>query len=318
MNIEKKIIHVSVPHRISGFFEIVDKRNKKKIVEPKNIGSRGAGFNLSALGKTTIEVEIKPKDARNEYHISINGEVFDERAETTLYICKYLEKYFPQKLNINIMHDFELPVGCGYGASGSGALGTVFGLNKILDLDLSNGQCSKIAHIAEVVNKTGLGTVCGQLTGGLCILEEPGYPCASKRIHVKEGFKVICGTFGEIHTKSILSDPKLSKRIKKAGQHSMLILNQDLSLRSFMKASIEFVEKTQILKILKLGKVKQLIEDLNDLDILGASMNQLGRSVYCIFEKEEKNNVIDLFEAYKPEIKWYDLKLNQDDPVIIH
>ena len=53
----KKVI-VEVPHRISGFFEIVDKINGVKIDDPEKIGSRGAGFCLSAKGKTEISVEI--------------------------------------------------------------------------------------------------------------------------------------------------------------------------------------------------------------------------------------------------------------------
>ena len=53
---------IEVPHRISGFFEIVDKINDIKIKNPEQIGSRGAGFNLNALGRTEILIEDLEKD----------------------------------------------------------------------------------------------------------------------------------------------------------------------------------------------------------------------------------------------------------------
>ena len=56
-----KII-VEVPHRISGFFEIVDQVNGVKLDNPEMIGSRGAGFNISALGRTEVIVEELAND----------------------------------------------------------------------------------------------------------------------------------------------------------------------------------------------------------------------------------------------------------------
>ena len=52
MAVSKKKIIVEVPHRISGFFEIVDEINGVMIEDPQKIGSRGSGFCLSAVGKT--------------------------------------------------------------------------------------------------------------------------------------------------------------------------------------------------------------------------------------------------------------------------
>ena len=117
--------------------------------------------------------------------IYINKKKFNHKAETTYYIYNYISKfYLSNSFKIEIYHDFDLPVGCGYGASGSGALGAIYGLNKVLRLNLSKFERGRIAHIAEVVNRTGLGTVCGQLAGGLCMLKEPGYPCVFERIGI--------------------------------------------------------------------------------------------------------------------------------------
>jgi len=55
---------------------------------------------------------------------------------------------------------------------------------------------------------------------------------------------------------------------------------------------------------------------LNNLKILGASMNQLGRSVYAICKKENEREVMEIFETYKPEINVFNLSINKIGPNI--
>ncbi|MHA1150008.1 MAG: pantoate kinase [Promethearchaeota archaeon] len=308
MNTKKLVIEI--PHRISGFFEIFDEENGIKILDPEKIGSRGAGFNLSAMGRTSVIVRELQNDEDFQFKVSINGESFDKKAETTFFILNQIKKYLKKSYKVEIQHEFDLPVGCGYGASGSGALGTIFALNKILNLNLSLIERGRIAHIAEVVNRTGLGTVCGQLGGGLCVLREPGYPCFFETIPIPKDIAVICGSFGMIHTKSILTSD-LSIKIKEAGREALSKLLQDPNIKTFIKASYEFVEKTKMLDILYLTKTKELIYDLNKLNIIGASMNQLGRSVYALCREREIQKVIEIFESYKPKIKIFSLKIDE-------
>ena len=118
-------------------------------------------------------------------------------------------------------------MGCGYGASGAGALGVIFGLNKILDLKLSLVECGRIAHISEVINKSGLGTVCGQLASGLTILKKAGYPCSYQSISVPKDIRIITTSFGKISTKSILLDEIINSRIKDVGKSLDKILDSD-------------------------------------------------------------------------------------------
>ncbi len=309
---EGEKVVVDVPHRISGFFEIVDEDLQgNKIQDPLILGSRGAGFNLNAKGRTEIEFYETHEYKTLTYQININHETLNQKAQTTYYVYNTLKKNINIMGHVKISHYFDLPVGCGYGASGSGALGTAFGLNRLFKLNLSNHECGKIAHIAEVVNKTGLGTVCGQLGGGLCILKEPGYPCNSESIKIPPDLSVICGTFGKIETKSILSNPNLSRKIKNAGKIALTRLIQDPNIKTFMEASIDFVKKTRILEELKLKNTKSLMERLNELDILGASMNQLGRSVYAICSKKMKREVIDIFRSYLDSKIVYDLSIHE-------
>ena len=308
-------ITVEVPHRISGFFEIVDKINGTKIDNPEQIGSRGAGFNVSGKGRTDLSFENLEKGKESCCTIYINEEKFDKKAETTCFIFDYVKKLIKDPVKVKIEHFFDLPVGCGYGASGSGALGTIFGLNKLFNLNLDDLENGKIAHIAEVVKKTGLGTVCGQLGRGLCILKEPGYPCTYKRLKSPNDLLVICGSFGTIQTKSILSDVSLSSKIKRAGKIALNKLMLEPNYRNFIKVSFQFVEESEILNILHLDRIRELLNDLHKLDIIGASMNQLGRSVYIFCKKGKENEVLEVLNTYRPEILIFNLTINNKNTI---
>ncbi len=308
-------ITVEVPHRISGFFEIVDKKNGNIINTPEQIGSRGAGFNVSGKGRTDLSFENLEKGKESCCTIYINEEKFDKKAETTCFIFDYVKKLIKDPVKVKIEHFFDLPVGCGYGASGSGALGTIFGLNKLFNLNLDDSENGKIAHIAEVVKKTGLGTVCGQLGRGLCILKEPGYPCTYERLKSPNDLLVICGSFGTIQTKSILSDASLSSKIKRAGKIALNKLTLEPNYRNFIKVSFQFVEESEILNILHLDRTRELLNDLHKLDIIGASMNQLGRSVYVFCKKGKENEVLEVLNTYKPEILIFKLTINNKNTI---
>ncbi|MFW9771064.1 MAG: hypothetical protein ACFFEO_02685 [Candidatus Thorarchaeota archaeon] len=311
-----KII-IKVPHRISGFFEIVDEFDGIKIIDLERIGSRGAGFNLNSVGKTEIIFEDSTNKNQSSCRIYINNEELNEKAETSHFIFNYLKNLSKKQVTVKVFHNFDLPVGCGYGASGSGALGMAYGLNILLKLRLSAYEIGRIAHVAEVTKKTGLGTICGIIGGGLCILKEPGYPCNIEKIKVPPNIEIICGSFGIIPTKSILSDPILSSRIKQAGMKALVKLKKEPNIKNFVSVSKDFVYETDILNLLKLNKIKELIEDLNKTNIIGASMNQIGRSVYAITKKEDAHKVLEIFESFKPEIKIFESTIREKKEISI-
>jgi pantoate kinase len=295
----------------------VDVIDGKKIQDPVKIGSRGAGFNVGAFGKTVISYKRLERYEKSQCSIFINEEELNENAETSYYIYNFVKQYINYNVKVKIEHFFDLPVGCGYGASGSGALGTIFGLNILFNLNLSSFECGKIAHVAEVINKTGLGTVCGLLGGGLSILKEAGYPCKTELLNVPKNIIIICASLGKIQTKDILSDPKLITKIKEAGRIALQNINSNPNYKNFVKCSIDFVKKSNILELLKLNEIKEIMNELNTLNIIGASMNQLGQSVF-IFCKEEKLKLInEVLDKFNFKFKRSVLRIYTNKPILI-
>lgn len=289
-----KEIKVVVPHRISGFFEIVDHEYPEEptIDDLSTIGSRGGGPCLSLGGITRIIVEEKEGDAA--YEIQINGKECTAGARTTRSALKWLPREIFKRYSFKIMHDYCLPMGAGYGSSGCGAVGVVVGMNVLFNLGMSLNRCGKIAHCAEVENKTGLGTVGGLINGGCTITMEPGYPFQLNSLVIPSWYKIACASMGGILTSDILSNEEIRNRIISAGKEAMNSIVKGFTIENFMKTSIAFVEKTGMLTMekLDLGGVKNIMDALNENStrgILGASMNQLGKSVYCIYTEGQEN-----------------------------
>jgi pantoate kinase len=288
--IAKRVV-VGVPHRISGFFEIVDHKLPPSytIADLLTIGSRGGGPCLSEKGITTIEVDATGKPGIIK--IFINGTDHTSSAKTTLSVLKWMGVDLAKEHGITIRHDMPLLMGAGYGSSGSGALGTAIAVNVLLDLGLSLDECGKFAHCAEVENKTGLGTIGGQVRGGCTISMAPGYPFSMASILLPPETKIACATRGGLSTAQMLSDPPIRKTIIDRGKIAMQSISGKFTIEHFMKTAITFVNGTwmRFIEQLDLGAVKNLMETINNdkgrpRDVLGASMNQMGKSVYCIYK----------------------------------
>ena len=73
----------------------------------------------------------------------------------------------------------------------------------------------------------------------------------------------------------------------------------------------------KILDILDLPEIKELMDSLNKLNIVGASMNQLGRSVYAICRKKEEKDVLSVLESYRPEIKIFNTAIHVKSSLIL-
>ena len=81
--------------------------------------------------------------------------------------------------DVTVNHRVDVPIGAGFGSSAAGALTTSLALSNALDLHLTYNQLGRIAHVAEVQCKTGLGTVGPLMLGGCVLTVEPGAPGTS-------------------------------------------------------------------------------------------------------------------------------------------
>jgi pantoate kinase len=252
------VIRAYAPAHITGFFEIVLDDDSL------HMGSRGCGVVLEH-GVTT---EVTLSDTTQ---VEINGSV--DEAPTTRHVVDKLAV-----APVTVESSFDIPVGCGFGASGAGALSTAHGLNELFSLGLSDNGIAQVAHVAEVECGTGLGDVAAQSYGGLVIRLEAGAPGVGlvDRIPVDD-VMVEYVALGPISTKSVLHDPERRKHINRAGRKALKNLLQTPSLYSFIRASREFSVEVDLMT----DKVLDMVEAV-EVEGGFASMAMLGEAVFAV------------------------------------
>jgi pantoate kinase len=265
------------PGHITGFFQIHENEN------PHRKGSTGCGIVLNG-GVTT---EVKVGEAVEKTEIFLNGKEVEGR--TTRSVAEMITD-----MPVRISSWAEIPIGCGFGASGAGAIGAAYALNRALSLNLTSKNLNEYAHVAEVINCSGLGDVAGQSSGGVVIRLQPGGPEFGlvDSIPVHEA-RVFCIVLGEIHTKSILKDAAASWKINTAGKASMSELLKKPTLENFMYQAKEFASKTGLLS----SRAKDIIEAVNASGGM-ASQAMLGDTVFAVASDSQEFLLFETLQEF--------------------
>jgi len=249
-----------VPSHITGFFAA------RRREDPLQSGSIGCGLCLSPGAATTIESSPDIKHTE----IILNGSASE--APVSRFVTDQLAKG-----PVRVKTDMNMPSGSGFGASGAGALGCAYALNRHFDLGLTADQTASLAHSAEVVNRTGLGDVIAQNTGGLVIRLEAGAPGIGRvdRIPVPP-LPVHCLVRGPISTREILSDQGIMSSINESGRAALKDLLKRPTLQEFMRLSRRFTFQTGLASSWAVDAI-EAVEAEGGI----ASMIMLGDAVYA-------------------------------------
>ncbi|MEM2971470.1 MAG: hypothetical protein QW270_03505 [Candidatus Bathyarchaeia archaeon] len=284
------------PAGISSFFEICDTMpNGTPITDPEKIGARGGGFGFQK-GVTT---EVKVSEAeKTGIHIFINGRSAPE-AETTRTVAEMLLERASEKYSVVVRHWVEVPIGAGFGSSAAGALTTALALSKALGLNLTYNQLGKIAHIAEVKCKTGLGTVGPLMIGGCVITVEPGAPGIAQidRIPISEDYVIVAGFIGSIPTREVLASHEKRLAVNKWGRKILEKILAEPSLENFLACCRWFAEKTGFTT----ERVRKLMEIAEEVGAVGAAQNMVGEAVHALATPENAERVTQAFKRVLPK-----------------
>jgi pantoate kinase len=286
------------PAGISSFFEICDRLPSGSLIpDLERVGARGGGFGIQKGVTTEVAVSEAKKNAVSVF---INGKDFPE-AETTRTVVHMLLAKTSQKYNVIVRHRVDVPISAGFGSSAAGALTTALALSKALGLNLTYNQLGRIAHVAEVKCKTGLGTVGPLMIGGCVVTVEPGAPGIAliDRIPITSDHVVVAGVFGAIPTKEVLSSNEKRLAINRWGRKTLDKILAEPSLENFLACCREFAEKTGFMT----RRVRNLIKLAEDAGAIGAAQNMVGEAVHALTTYENVENVGQVFKKVLPEEK---------------
>ncbi len=291
----KKRALVFCPAGISSFFEVCDRTSSGALIkDPERIGARGGGFAIDKGVLTEVRV-VKSKETRVQ--VFMKDRSFPE-AETTKATVRMLLEKFDKAYDVEVRHLVEVPIGAGFGSSAAGALGTALALNSALGANLTYNQLGRIAHVAEVKCKTGLGTVGPLMLGGCVITVKPGAPgyALIDRIPVSPNYRIVAGFCRALSTKDVLSSSEKREAVNRWGRKTLDIILAEPSLASFMRASKEFALKTGFVT----DRVQELIEAAEEAGAVGAAQNMVGEAVHALVVADKAKRVVEAFEALLP------------------
>jgi len=283
------------PAGISSFFEICDRTpDGKPISDLERVGARGGGFGLVKGVVTEVSVA---ESKQSSIQVFINGKDFPA-AETTKTVAKTLLEKVDKKYAVTVRHSVEVPIGAGFGSSAAGALGTAFALSEALGLHFTYNQLGRIAHVAEVRCRTGLGTVGPLMLGGCIVTLEPGAPgyAVIDRIPITSEHWIVAGVFKPWPTKEVLTSPEKRKRVNEWGRKTVDKILSEPSLENFLRASKEFAVKTGFAT----ERVKRLMSSAESAGAIGATQNMLGEAVHALVKRDNVKGVVEAFGKVLP------------------
>ena len=266
-------------------------------MELERVGARGGGFGIRKGVTTEVFVE---ENSVGSVNVFINGKVAPE-AETTKAVAEMLLKKVDTSYKVVIKHRVDVPIGAGFGSSAAGALTAALALSKALGLNLTYNQLGRIAHVAEIKCKTGLGTVGPLMLGGCIITLEPGAPGIAiiDRIPITTDYAVVAGIFGPILTKEVLSSKEKRLAVNKWGRKTLEKILSEPSLENFLACCWEFAQKTGFAT----ERVRTLVKLAEKAGAVGAAQNMVGEAVHALTTLENAENVAQAFKQVLPENK---------------
>ncbi len=260
----------SAPAHVSGIFVI----HQEPKADPMTVGSTGLGFALSPGVEVDVTLTYSPsvstsakadgsyKLAKCSFHSDRDGR--DYMLPQMRDVVRRLAARFmpPGGCELQIVGRTHLPLSQGMGLSGAAALATGLAFLSCLEkVGWTSGEevpkgdvrllvAAEAAHQAEVLHRSGLGDVAGQVSGGITLRTSPGLPPAEgftrltkAESQAKESALVVVVMGDPLSTRSILSDPAKKEAINSAGDKVMEGLADranGLELAETLEASLKF------------------------------------------------------------------------------
>lgn len=272
------------PGHITGFFEVPTNRYSHFLHK----GSKGAGFSLDMGIATTAYVY---ESTKTDYQISINDSR-TQSAEVSKWVIEEYLKLADRSYFVSVKHDVGIPVGFGLGSSGAAALSLSYALNEALDIGLSKTQAAQVAHHAEIVCKTGLGTVIAEYAGGFEMRTGAGAPGVGtvSRIDL-QGYKAVVLCLAPISTKSFLTNRM--DEINGLGGVMLKKLSESRNVDDFLRMSREFAETLGLTE----GICRAPIEALRAIG-LDASVALFGQTVFTLVPQDHAREARDALKGF--------------------
>jgi len=271
------------PGHVTGFFSIHPHTN------PLQHGSTGAGFSLSEGTVTTLR------------RSSLDSVLMNGRPLEGAPVSRALLRLFRQRTGSaqawTVLHETSLPLGCGFGTSGAGALSLVLALNEQAGSPLEHLEAAALAHRAELEAGTGLGTVLGETFGGFEVRTEAGAPGTGRVVSLPfpDSLRAVFLVFGPLATPAMLGDEAVSRAVSREGESLRQRLLDDPGVPQFLRLSRAFGRQAGLVSSRLAG-----LQDALEAEGITAPILMFGDGLFTLTESPTLEAVLDLFKRLAP------------------
>ena len=283
------------PAGISSFFEIcnVDSTGTP-LTDPAQIGARGGGFAITHGVRARVQTQ---KSHSTRIEISINSKPAPE-AHTTRWALERLLERTGSTLNVQVDIRVRVPIGAGYGSSAAGTAASCLALADVLELPVTYDELGKITHVAEVINRTGLGTAAAVFVGGFVLVTEPGAPGIGSvdRLLFPRDHSIVCAFLAPLPTRKLLSQTDLASRVNPSAERAMESIRQKPELHTFLTEARKFGQEIG----LESPDITSLIDTMMSAGAIGAAQNMIGKAVHGVVEDRKAVQVFRLVKKKFP------------------
>jgi len=292
------VSEVFCPAGISSFFEVCRTDGAgNELTDPTRIGARGGGF-VIARGVTS-QVTVR-KRHRTRIEIRINSRPAPN-ARTTRSAIEQIVNTSGQPLEVTVRNQVEVPIAAGFGTSAAGTLAACLALTDAGDLPMTLNEVGMAAHVAEVLNGTGLGTVSALLCGGFVLVRQPGGPGIGliDRLRFPTDHSIVCAYLGPIQTRDVLA-AKADRTIESIPRRETLeAISKTPTLPVFLAESRRFGKQAGF----ETSRITRLISTLMSAGALGAAQNMIGEAVHAVVHNSKTTRTLKVVKAAFPESK---------------
>jgi len=271
---------------------------------PATTANVGPGYDIFAIAleEPYDEIKLKLNDS-GKIKIKLSGEKQDiplnPNDNTAGIAIQELLKRKKIRQGIDLQIIKKMPSGCGLGTTGASASACVSGLNKILDLDISNNEMIDIARFGEVASGgfPHADNVAAALLGGF-ILVKSYDPINVLKLNIPE-FPVVLAVIRKSQrtTRGFISYDIGESKLKEQIAHCSAVINSiyTRNIEEFGKAiNMDYVaEPVRSAAIPNYYRIK---DELLDYGAFGVNISGGGSSVFAICMENQINKIAQIME----------------------
>ncbi len=200
---------------------------------------------------------------------------------------------------LTLEQSMDVPVGYGFGASAAAAISGVYAVAAAMGLRLAKRELAYYAHVADIVEQTGLGTVSVTYDGwGAGAITRAGAPGVSKFLNVEypSGTRIVTASLAPYKKSDALARPDTVKRINHLGNKAIRSVVATPTLETLASEGERFSEGLGLMT----SEVRGLAKLAKASGASHASQNMIGYAIHALTTAASAEAVVAALRGSSP------------------